>query len=194
MERKTKNIYWEESKIAEKRSLCFKGFSSETLHAVLAVTSCSDLVAWQINKFRIFFFSLVSLFPWQTQNILVKPSFWKMSPQKSKNRKERFKTQSPSGWHLITDREEERSSSLQTFAMEVDYVLKLKLFNVICFTARTCRRIFLQGLVLIQSANLFVKEGVPVPIEFRKKGCQEETWSHSRYGEWKIKQRSSPVS
>lgn len=44
-----------EPKNAEKRSMCFKSFSSETLHAVLAVTSCSDLVGCQINKFRGFF-------------------------------------------------------------------------------------------------------------------------------------------
>lgn len=161
----------------KKRSTCFKSFSSETLHAVLAVTSCSDLVACQINKFR-GFFQLSVLVPLADTTCFIKTSFWKMSPlsKKKKNRKERFKKQSPRGWHPISDGEEERSYQLRTFAMEMTYVLKLRLVTLTCFTAHTRRHIFLQGLVLIQSASLFVKEGVPVPLEIRKKkGCEEET-------------------
>lgn len=75
-----------EPKNAKKRSTCFKSFSSETLHAVLAVTSCSDLVACQINKFR-GFFQLSVLVPLADTTCFIKTSFWKMSPLSKKKKK-----------------------------------------------------------------------------------------------------------
>lgn len=157
-----------EPKNAKKRSTCFKSFSSETLHAVLAVTSCSDLVACQITSSGVFS-SLVSSFPWQIQHVLLKPVFGKchLFRKKKKNRKERFKKQNPRGWYPISDGEEERSYQLRTFAMEMTYVLKLRLVTLTCFTAHTRRHIFLQGLVL--SCQSLCERRCPSSIGNQKK-------------------------
>lgn len=69
--------------------------------------------------------------------------------------------------------------------------VKLRLVTLICFTAHTRRHIFLQGLVLIQSASLFVKEGVPVPLEIRKKRMSGDMIS---YQIWGMKDKTNPVS
>lgn len=113
-----RNDYWE--------------LSSETPRAILAVTSCNDLVACQINKFRSFS-SLVSPFPWRIQNVLLNPVFWKMSfwKKKKRNRNEWFKKQSPRGWHHSSDG---NLKQFPTDAMEMTCVPKIRLGTMTCFT------------------------------------------------------------
>lgn len=122
----------------------------------------------QIQGF--FFFQLSVLVPLAVTKCFIKTSFWKMSclSKKKKKRKEKYKKQSPRGWHLIRDGEGELSYQLQTFAMEMTNVLKAHISYIDLFHS-THTFTFFCKVLFWSNLPVFLKEGVPVPLESRKR-------------------------
>lgn len=133
------------------RSMCFRRFS-ETPHAVLTDTSCNDSVAYQINKFRSFS-SLMYSFPWQIQNT-----------KKTTTQEWVIQKPSPNRLHPISD------GGADVLIANLCDGEGLHLWNQISYCDVFPQQFPTRSSwVLIQSASLFVKEGVPVPLEISKK-------------------------